>query len=375
MNLRIGILVLVVVVSCNQRARDAVSTPVKTPEGVFLTEPRKAKNIIFLIGDGMGLSQLTAGMYMNNNKVAVEKFPIVGLQKTHAYDDLVTDSAAGATAFACGVKTINGGIGIDHIGNSYETILEEAERRGLSTGMLVTSTITHATPAAFASHVLNRRFYEEIALDFMDVEIDLLIGGGKAYFTRRDDDKDLFENMRRRNYYVTDYFEVPFDKVEVPANSNFAYFTADKDPLPASQGRDYFIPAAKFSLDFLSERSPSGFFVMMEGSQIDWGGHAQDLNYVLTEFDEFDKVIEYCYKWAKEDGETLVIVTADHETGGLTIKDNSTMGNLNINFSTGGHTAVMIPVFAFGPGAEYFAGLYDNTDIHTKLRQAYGWKK
>ena len=377
MSITTSILLVAALLSCSHKVQNAVASGSGAPATVSSKDPQRpvAKNIILLIGDGMGLAQITAGMYLNNNKTALEKYPIVGLHKSTSYDNLVTDSAAGATAFACGVKTSNGAIGIDHAGRPYETILEEAERKGLSTGMIVTSTITHATPAAFAAHVRNRRYYEEIALAYMSVEVDLMIGGGKAFFTRREDEKDLYDNMRRRNYYVTDYFEMPLKDVELPENSNFAYFTADKDPLPVAQGRDYLIPATKISLDFLESRSPKGFFTMIESSQIDWGGHANDLNYVVSEFEEFDEVIEYCLKWAEQNGETLVIVTADHETGGLTIKDDSTLRDLNVEFSTGGHTAAMIPVFAFGPGAELFSGIYENTEIHTKMRQAYGWKK
>ena len=373
-NFWLNIFVAFALAGCNQPAQPASSQGVNSSQGAT-GAPVKAKNIILLIGDGMGLAQLTAGMYLNNNKIALEKYPVVGLHKSHSYDDLITDSAAGATAFACGIKTINGALGINHLGQVKETILEEAERKGLSTGLVATSTITHATPAAFASHVVNRRLYEEIALDYMQIEIDLLIGGGKAFFTRRNDDRDLYANLRGRNYYVTDYFDMPITDVEIPENSNFAYFTADKDPLPVNQGRDYLIPATEISLEFLSARSPKGFFLMIESSQIDWGGHANDLEYVVSEFHEFDKVIAMCLKWAKADGETLVIVTADHETGGLTIKEGSTMRDLNVAFSTGGHTAAMIPVFAYGPGAERFSGIYDNTAIHTKMRQAYGWRK
>ena len=203
---RTTILILVVLISCNHQ----------TPRGVYGSDnilsadlpddPPVAKNVIFLIGDGMGVGQVTAGMYLNNNKTVLESFPVVGFHKSHSADNLITDSAAGATAFAGGIKTYNGAIGVSPVGQPRESILEEAERKGKATGMIVTSTITHATPAAFAAHVPNRRLYEDIALDYMRIDIDLLIGGGKAYFTRRDDNRNLYENMRKRHNYVTDYF-------------------------------------------------------------------------------------------------------------------------------------------------------------------------
>ncbi|MDX1477404.1 MAG: alkaline phosphatase [Saprospiraceae bacterium] len=344
------------------------TTPVKN-------EPvRKARNVILLIGDGMGLSQITGGMYFNGNKTALERLPVVGLHKCHSLDNLVTDSAAGATAFACGVKTFNGAVGVDGTGQPVQTILEEAEERGLATGLVATSSIVHATPASFIAHVVNRREYEQIALQFLETDIDLFIGGGKSFFDRREDGRNLYDALRRKGYYITDYFETPFNDVFVQERKNFGYLTADKEPLPASGGRDYLIPATQFSLKFLEERGRRGFFLMIEGSQIDWGGHANDPDYVISEFVEFDAVIDICYNFARRDGETLLIVTADHETGGFAINPESTMDDLNVSFTTGGHTASMIPVFAYGPGSERFAGIYDNTEIYSKMRKAYGWR-
>ncbi len=364
-----------VILACNQPMQKNTTSATPVPAATTDSNPVKAKNIIFLIGDGMGLTQISAGMYLNGNKTALEKFPVIGIHKSHAQNNLVTDSAAGATAFASGVKTVNGAIGMDHIGQPKETILEEADRKGIATGLLTTSTIVHATPAAFISHVRSRRLYEDIALDFMTTEIDLMIGGGKAYFTRREDGKDLYENLRKRNYYVADYFDTELWEIAVSGDQNLAYFTSDKDPLSREQGRDYLIPATELTLDFLENRSQNGFFLMIEGAQIDWGGHANNADYVVDEFLEFDEVIQMCYDFAKKNGETLVVVTADHETGGLAINPESNMKELKTAFTTGGHTATMIPVFAFGPGSERFGGIYDNTKIYTKMRQAYGWKK
>jgi alkaline phosphatase len=364
-----------IILACNQPLQNSTNSTTSVSGATSVGEIPKAKNIIFLIGDGMGLTQISAGMYLNGNKTSLEKFPVIGIHKSHSQNNLVTDSAAGATAFASGVKTVNGAIGMDHLGQVHETILEEAERKGLATGLLTTSTIVHATPAVFISHVRSRRLYEDIALDFMKTEIDLMIGGGKAYFTRREDGKDLYENLRGRNYYVADYFDTSIEEIEVQGNENLAYFTSDKDPLPREQGRDYLIPATELSLNFLENRASKGFFIMIEGAQIDWGGHANDESYVVDEFLEFDKVIDLCYEFAKKNGETLVLVTADHETGGMAINPESTMRDLITAFTTGGHTATMIPVFAFGPGASRFSGIYDNTKIYDKMRQAYGWQK
>ena len=153
--------------------------------------PRRAlaKNVILMIGDGMGISQITAGLYSNGNKLNLEKFPVVGLHKSYASDNLITDSAAGATAFACGVKTYNGAVGVNPNQEPVESLLEKAEKRGMATGLVATSSIAHATPACFIAHVPDRENQEAIALDFLKTEIDPFIGGGKKYFDRRDSDE------------------------------------------------------------------------------------------------------------------------------------------------------------------------------------------
>lgn len=172
------------------------TAPTTSVDGPGLITP--PKNVILIIGDGMGLSQITAAMYRNGNTLNLEQFPIVGLQKSYAANNLITDSAAGATAFSAGVKTYNGAIGLDADSTPVTTILEEADRMGFATGMVVTSTIVHATPASFIAHAKSRNYYEEIAADFLDTEIDLFIGGGKKYFDRREsDDRNLYQEDRK----------------------------------------------------------------------------------------------------------------------------------------------------------------------------------
>ena len=332
------------------------------------------KNIVLLIGDGMGLPQVTAGLYGQHNYIVLEQFPVIGLQKTTASDNLVTDSAAGATAMACGKKTYNNAIGLDSNEIASRSILEEAEERGLATGMVVTSSIVHATPAAFIAHVKSRNFYEEIAEDFLKTDIDFFIGGGKQFFDRRDkDDRNLIAELRNKGYNIYDYFNHDIFKMNPPLDKNFGFFTADNQPLPASQGRDYLPYAAQMAVKFLHKRSQKGFFLMIEGSQIDWAGHANQAASLIDEMKDFDKTISRVLDFAKKDGETLVIVTADHETGGLSINDGSTMKKMDIKFTTNGHTGTMVPVFAYGPGSEHFRGIYDNTSTYSKMIQAFGW--
>ncbi len=337
---------------------------------------KKPKNIILMIGDGMGLTQITAGMYRHQNKLNLEHFKVIGLHKSYASNSLITDSAAGATAFACGVKTYNGAIGVDADTIPQKTLLEEAEEKGLATGLVSTSTIVHATPASFISHVPSRKMYEAIAADFLKTEIDLFIGGGKKYFDRREsDDRNLYQELEQKGYAVSDYFKEDFFKLSVSAKQNFVYFTADGDPLPVANGRNYLPGASKLAVEFLKEKSASenGFFLMIEGSQIDWGGHANNSNYIITEMHDFDRSIGEVLKFAQRDKETLVVVTADHETGGYSINSGSTMDSLVTAFTTDYHTGTMIPVFAYGPGAELFGGIYENTSIYHKIKRAAGF--
>jgi len=335
----------------------------------------KAKNVIFMVGDGMGISQITAGMYSSRKKLNLERFKFIGLHKSHASDNLVTDSAAGATAFATGKKTYNGAIGVTPDKKSVETILEQAEKRNMATGMVTTSTIVHATPASFIAHQPQRKMYEAIAADFLKTEIDFFIGGGKKYFDRRDtDERNLYEELEARNYYVSDYFKEDLSDIKFDVKKNFAYFTADDDPLPVSKGRDYLYGASKIATGFLKARGGNdGFFLMIEGAQIDWGGHANVSDYIVTELLDFDRTIGAILDFAEKDGETLVIVTADHETGGYSINQGSTRDSLVTQFTSDYHTAEMIPVFAYGPGAENFSGIYNNTKIYNKMRKSLGF--
>lgn len=342
-------------------SRPALPTPVSIPSP-------SPKNVILLIGDGMGLPQITGAMYMNHNKIVFEEFTNIGFHKSAAADNLITDSAAGATAFASGVKTNNGAIGMNAKKQSVPTLLEIAEGKGMATGMVVSCSITHATPAAFIAHVENRQQVEDIALDYLKTPIDLVIGGGMDHFTRRDDERDLAGEWRANGYAVADFFSLNVEDLDTHTDKNIVYFTANGEPLPAREGRDYLLPATNKALAFLDNRSPEGFFLMIEGAQIDWGGHANDANYVVTELLEFDKIIRTALKFARNNKETLVIVTGDHETGGFAVQPGSSLDDIDVAFTTKHHTATMIPVFADGPGAELFRGVYENTDIFQKIK-------
>lgn len=373
MKLIISITALLLCLSCH--------THKVMPNSVLIeseaVEKNTAKNIIFLIGDGMGIGQITAGTYANNNKTALERFEITGLHKPYSGDNLVTDSAAAATSFASGVKTFNGAIGMNMDTIPVQTLLEEAEKKGLKTGLVATSTIVHATPASYIAHNVTRQDYEGIALDFLDTEVDYFVGGGKKFFDRREDEKNLITELQSKGYHMGNYLEEfnTFISSITPSKDKIGYLTADESPIPAAQGRDYLEAASLFGIDFLDKQSDNGFFLMIEGSQIDWGGHANDKDYIISEFLEYNRVIDKVLDWAEKDGETLVVVTADHETGGFTIQPGSTKDSLVTAFTTPKHSGDFIPVFATGPGAKLFSGLYENTEIYFKMREVFGWSE
>ena len=335
-------------------------------------EERYPKNIILMIGDGMGLAQVTAGFYANDEKLNLEQFPATGLIKTHSSKNLITDSAAGATAFSCGCKTYNGAIGLTAGKKPCPTILEQAEAFGLATGLVSTSSITHATPASFIAHVTDRQYMEEIAAWFLQTEIDLFIGGGMKYFTnRKTDQRNLYAELQEKGYLVSDFSGYTLDKGIPDPGKPFAWFSSLEEPASVANGRDYLPVAARLAPEFLSKRSDKGFFLMIEGAQIDWACHANKAENAVLEMLDFDRAIGEVLEFAKKDGNTLVIVTADHETGGMALLRGEDKKSLNIKFTTDYHTASLVPVFAYGPGAEQFNGVYDNTDIFTRMRALF----
>ncbi|TAD94778.1 MAG: alkaline phosphatase [Bacteroidetes bacterium] len=339
---------------------------------IFQAKSKKPKNIIFMLGDGMGLAQMYAGMTANKGKLNLENASHTGLHKTYSSDGYITDSAAGATAFSAGVKTYNAAIGMDKDSLAVKTILEYAEEKGLATGLVATSTITHASPASFIAHKKHRNMYEAIATDFLKTDIDVFIGGGKDHFSKRKDGKNLLVELKNKGYQVLENI----DEIAKVKSGKLAGLVAAEQPARYSEGRDEMLSKATKTAINLLKQNEKGFFLMIEGSQIDWGGHANDLRYVVEEMLDFDKVIGEVFEFAAKDGETLVIITADHETGGLTLNGGSiAQAKVRGIFTSSYHTAVPVPVYAFGVGAENFTGIYENIAIFDKMMDLFGFEK
>lgn len=328
------------------------------------------KNIILLIGDGMGTAQIYSGIVSSKSALNIERSKVIGFHKNHSTDSFITDSAAGATAFATGSKTYNGAIGVDKDKKPLITILEIAEQNGLATGLVATCAIVDATPSSFIAHQPSRKMGEEIAADFLKTDVDVFIGGGSKYFNKRKDGRNLIDELKSKNYQIARSIE----EVAKIKTGKLVGLLAEENPVKISEGRgDQLLASTRTALNILKQNK-KGFFLMAEGSQIDWGGHANDTQYIVNEMLDFDKVIGEAFDFADKDGNTLVIITADHETGGFSLNGLNNDGTINGKFTTGGHTGVMIPVFAYGKGAESFSGFYLNNDIFHKIKKAFDFK-
>ena len=369
------------------------------PEGKPLVQKEllpvseKAKNIILLISDGMSLSQVSSYRLLKggpNERIAVDKFPISGIVLTHSQDAIVTDSASSATAFSTGKKTNNGALGLDQDNQVLENFTEIIDKYGYVSSLISTSEITHATPAAYASHVDLRWKTDEISLQMMDSEVMTILGGGRHFFMpeeiggKRSDEVNLLEEIKTSHTILTK--KTDMDNFDHSNKGRVVGLFADEALRDTDTPENHSLePTSSEMLNFALKRSEqfnssgcNGFFVMVEGSQVDWAGHANNLDYLKREMEDFDEAVRTALDFAKNNQETLVIVTADHETGGLLIEPatptNYTSPEVKFSFNTGigygSHTGVPVPVYAYGPGAINFTGTLDNTDIFYAMIEA-----
>lgn len=333
-------------------------------------------NIILMIGDGMGVSQLSSRLYYGPSEEAqFTRFPYVGLVRTRSSSHKITDSAAGATAYSCGKKTFNGAIGVGPDSTALETILETLASRGYATGLVSTSSITHATPASFYAHVDDRNKEFEIAEQLLSSPVDFFAGGGKRFFFERRDGRNLYPLL------VDAGVELDTHALEAPSTwdpeRRYGYLLARGGMPTMLEGRGDFLPqATEMALTYL-EATAKPYFLMVEGSQIDWGGHANDGEYLITEMQDFDKTMGKVLDRVEANPRTLVLATADHECGGFTMASTEVevpfqgkqrdYDSLRLTFSTGGHSSAMVPLMASGRGQEQFTGIMQNTAVHQKM--------
>ena len=361
------------------RCTPTVTLPHPSPADYPVLPDASLRNVILLIGDGMGLSQITVGRLRTmgiTGKLSIEKMPVTGYLHTHSADNLITDSAAGATALATGYKTNNKRIATLPDGSAVITILECFRDRGMATGLVATSSITHATPASFAAHVDSRYKEPIIAEQLINSRVNVLLGGGKQFFipkadsnSKRPDSLNLIRIAQQKGYRVVETREA-LQKIHKPNVLGLFQYGglnhADPEPTLAEMTRK--------SIDLLRQ-NPNGFFLMVEGSQIDWGGHNNDLEYVIREMLAFDEAVKAALEFAAKDKHTLVIVTADHETGGLAITGGSTDGKqLEVEWANTHHTAQPVPLFAFGPYSLLFTGVHENNTVPLTIARLMGFE-
>lgn len=336
-----------------------------------VVEEPKAKNVIYMIGDGMALPQVFGTMLATGEDLAFCQFPYIGVVDTRSASNDITDSAAGGTALACDKKTKNGMVGMDVDTLAMETILEVLADQGKSTGIVVTCYSGHATPADFYAKVPKRSMYEDIAIQMAESDkLNVMIAGGRKHFDQRKDSLDLLGRMENelgwKIYDTLAHIDTTCMKYAV---------LADKGHMPKASERGDFLPeGVKTALKTLSQ-DEDGFFLMVEGSQIDFACHAGDSVWMVDETVDFSKAVQVALDFAKADGNTLVVVTADHETGGLTLIDpQGHYSNVSFNYSTRSHTCLPVMIYAYGPGGELFTGWMQNNEVKARILKACGFE-
>lgn len=343
-------------------------------------EPKeeKVKNIIFMIGDGMGVAQVSATQIAQDYEpMQLERATYVGLQKTYSANSRVTDSAAAGTALSTGNKTNNGMIGVTPDSLPQRSLLEYFEQAGHPTGIVVTYPVTNATPAAFVAHVPNRNMEDEIATYYLENDVDVIFGGGSKRFNQRADGVNLFDALKEKNYTIA----YNLSELSEIKSGNVIMLPTEGSMSSRLDGRDEYLPEATAkALEILTNNAnEEGFFLMVESSMIDGYGHQNNVEGIIKETKDFDNAIKVAFDYADTHPGTLVVVTADHATGGLTIVNGNRRFDLHDHkvdyaFTTGGHTGEMVPIFAYGAGAKNFTGVFENTDLPKIMRGLMGFE-
>ena len=334
---------------------------------------KKAKNVIFIIGDGMGTAQVYSSIVAQKGQSNFLRFPFSGFSRTYSHNKYTTDSGAGGTALVTGCKTDNRHIGVLADNTPVQSFLKLAKDMGMSTGFVVTSSVLDATPASTYAHVPDRKMYDSISLQMSQCGYDVMIGGGLSNFRpeNRKDGTAPLDTLLKKGYAIT----YSLEEMKKSNSSKLVTFFCENYYGPVAPGRDpVLVEGAKKALEILS-KNPKGFAMLIEGSQIDWACHNNDAAYMEAEMADFERMLKIVLDFAEKDGNTLVVVTADHETGGLVLTGGDIKkGKNECKYTTDGHSGVMVPLFAYGPKAETFSGIQNNIDIMPKIFKALGKK-
>ena len=369
-----------------------------------VAEKPQVKNVIYLIGDGMGFGAVSSLLLAEDSVTGFEQAPVIGLSESCSANNYVTDSPAGGTALATGTRTKNGYLGVDPEGKQLTSVLRKAQALGKRSGIVVNTTLTEATPAAFYAGVTSRSMGFEIAKQFTESQVDVAIGAGLSAFINRPDSVDLTATLIEKGYDVyldwksvlktsSDKFVGILSMGDVHRRNKSSNTTASAadgaevclaaklaasseesgDTTRLSEPTVYLEKATAKALDVLSRNNKQGFFLMIESAIIDGYGHNNDSEGMIEEMKEFDCTLRQLVAYVNQHPETLLVVTADHETGGTAVAYNGfEVGNptpVQLSFSTKGHTGTVVPIFAYGAGAETFAGIMKNTDLPKKIEE------
>ena len=358
---------------------------------------KQPENVIYLIGDGMGFGAVTSLLLSMEEETGFEKAPVIGLSETCSANNYVTDSPAGGTALATGTRTCNGFLGVGPDSIQLESLLKKAQKMGKKTGIVVNTTLTEATPGAFYAGVTSRKESYTIAKQFTESGVDVAIGAGLSAFINRPDSVDMTEVLINKGYDVYLDWKSVLDTEsqkfvgildmgdvhrrnkksttiasaaegqEVCLAARLAATEENADTTRFSEPTEYLHKACTKALNVLEKEAENGFFLMIESAIIDGYGHNNDSEGMIEEMQEFDKTLQALIAYVDTHPNTLLVVTADHETGGTGVAYKSHEVNhpegLHLNFSTKGHTGTVVPVFAYGAGAEKFRGIFQNREL------------
>ena len=365
-NIAAIIFTLLALIACSKEKTETVKMGNKDSNLLEIknfSESKKPKNIILAIADGAGLNHITVSRLAiggPDHKLYIDQLPVAGTSSIHAYENLITDSAAAATAWATGNKTKNRYLSVDKDKKELTTIFEMLDDKGYLKGIVATSSVTHATPAALYAHIDSRYKEKEIADQLLNSSVDIALGGGQEFFN--------LEELDKNHYLMTE--KVSLENNYDGLKNIIGLF--DEDGMERGLNMPTQREMTNYALDYLDDKC-NGFFLMTEGSQIDWAGHSNDVEYMIREFKDFDLTIKDLINFVSANKDTLLLITADHETGGLQLmkqKDDSFI----VQWGTGSHTGVPVGVYAYGPGSQNFSGVMDNTDIFYKILEVLDYQ-
>ena len=351
----------------NERLQLSKRIPTYTPTYRNDGSSKRIKNVIFLIGDGMGINQVMAGAYANDRDLSLLKIKNIGIQFYNPNDDFIGDSASGGSALATGEVSWTRHISSNKDGSEeYPALTDYFKGLGKATGVVTLGDVADATPAVFYGHTSERDSTDKITRYWLTSDVDLICGSGRDYIEDpRADGVDMLSGIKANGYsYLTDALTVDRTAGKVICLDNRMGSYATEETL------DFLANITRASIDKLSKESKKGFFLMVEGAKIDYAGHSDCFPASVIEQLGFDLAVAEALRFADSNGETLVVVTADHETGGLTILDGDLeTGHVLAVYNSDDHTPTVVPVFAYGPGSREFTGTYINIEIPRTIKR------